>query len=209
MSVNLGLGPKLAFEVERNRRIGTSPTMPALHRYTGVLYDALDTLTLPHAAFSCASADLVIHSALFGLLRATDPIPAYRLSHDSKLPGLRLATLWSASISQELDAVDGLVVDMRSEAYMKLGPLPPAQHRAVLRVVTDAGNGVRRALNHFNKKGKGEFARAVLDSGIRHADVDSLIDWAATVGIKLERGAHSDLVLVVDEVVSPRSRDIS
>ena len=40
----LKLGPKQAAEVDRNRAIRRSPTMPALERYTGVLYDALDAL---------------------------------------------------------------------------------------------------------------------------------------------------------------------
>ena len=38
----LALGQSLRFEVDRNRAVRTSPTMPAIDRYTGVLYDALD-----------------------------------------------------------------------------------------------------------------------------------------------------------------------
>ena len=64
-----------------------SPTLPAISRYTGVLYDALDVGSLRGAAATCAYARLAIGSALFGLLRAGDHIPAYRLSASSKLPG--------------------------------------------------------------------------------------------------------------------------
>ncbi|MBW8871554.1 MAG: peroxide stress protein YaaA, partial [Leifsonia sp.] len=42
----LKLGPTQAGEVERNRAILTAPTMRALERYTGVLYDALDAESL-------------------------------------------------------------------------------------------------------------------------------------------------------------------
>lgn len=204
MSSALGLGPQLAAEVERNRSLGSSPTMPALSRYTGVLFDALDVETLDEAARALASTTVVLHSALFGLLRADDCIPAYRLSHDSKLPDVRLKPLWSGPVARELDAIEGLVVDMRSEAYAALGPLPPGPDRVFLRVVTVAGDGTRRALNHFNKRGKGEFARAVLESGIRHPDVGSLLEWAASTGIRLESGRPGELMLVVDEVVAGR-----
>ena len=37
----LGLSEKLRGEVEANQALLSAPTMPALHRYTGVLYDCL------------------------------------------------------------------------------------------------------------------------------------------------------------------------
>ena len=178
--------------------------MPALSRYTGVLFDAFDVATLNEAARALASTTVVLHSALFGLLRANDYIPAYRLSHNSKLPEVSLKPLWSGPIARELDAIEGLVVDMRSEGYAALGPLPPGPDRVFLRVFTDAGDGSKRALNHFNKRGKGEFARAVLESGIQHPDVESLLGWAVSTGIRLESGRAGELMLVVGEVVAGR-----
>jgi hypothetical protein len=59
------------------------------------------------------------------------------------------------------------------------------------------GEGRRRALNHFNKKGKGEFVRLVLEAGIVHADVTSLLSWAVDAGVRLERGAPGELDLIV------------
>lgn len=41
-TVALGLGPTQADEIERNAKLWVSPTRPALARYTGVLFDALD-----------------------------------------------------------------------------------------------------------------------------------------------------------------------
>jgi cytoplasmic iron level regulating protein YaaA (DUF328/UPF0246 family) len=46
----LGLSPKQDAEIARNAALWTAPTMPALHRYTGVLYDALDVRSLRGAA---------------------------------------------------------------------------------------------------------------------------------------------------------------
>src|SRR6187455_2479350 len=85
----LKLGPRQSAEVERNRRLHDAPSMPAIDRYTGVLFDALDARTLSAEARSYAADTVMVHSALFGLIGALDPIPAYRLSHDSRIPGIR------------------------------------------------------------------------------------------------------------------------
>ncbi len=197
MAAALHLGPALHFEVARNRAVGSSPTLPALDRYTGVLYDALDAQSLSADARSFADRHLLIHSALFGLLRAGDPIPAYRLSHDGRLPELRLKRVWAEPVAAILGASDELVLDLRSEAFVGLGPSAGAPHSFYLRVVSEGVDGVRRALNHFNKKGKGELVRAILMAGIDHQDVDSLLSWARASGIRLSRGAGGELELVV------------
>src|SRR5690348_2210870 len=44
--VALKLGPTQAPEAERNRRVRRSPVLPAIDRYDGVLYDALDATSL-------------------------------------------------------------------------------------------------------------------------------------------------------------------
>ncbi len=191
----LKLGPTQLFEVDRNRALRHSPVMAAMDRYTGVLYEALDAPTLPAAARGFAQAHLVIHSAIFGLMRATDPIPAYRLSHDPRVPAHPLGRTWRAGLTGELAQLSGLILDLRSESYVVLGPAP--DHALFLRVVTEAGDGTRRALNHFNKKGKGEFVRALLLAGIDHPDADSLLRWAKAAGIRLERGTEGDVELVV------------
>ena len=72
----------------RNAELWTSPTMPALRRYTGVLYDALDVKSFTKAGLEKAHRRLAVTSSLFGVVSATDPIPAYRLSGGNSLPAL-------------------------------------------------------------------------------------------------------------------------
>ncbi|MEO6532391.1 MAG: peroxide stress protein YaaA [Pseudolysinimonas sp.] len=193
----LRLGPTQARELERNRQIESGPTMAAIERFDGVLYEGLDVSTLPWEARAFAHVHLVIASALFGLVGPDDPIPAYRLSPDSRLPGTPLKALWAGPVSAVLAAEPGMLLDLRSEAYAALGPAPVRAESWYLRVVSEGDDGRRRALNHFNKKGKGEFARAVLLAGIDHPDAVSLIAWAAEAGIRLEPGDVGELVLVL------------
>lgn len=193
----LKIGPALAFELDRNAEVDRSPVMPAMDRYTGVLYDGLGASTLSEDARAHLAEHVAIGSALFGLVGAGDPIPAYRLSHNSALPALRLKAHWRKAVSAEIAAHNGLVLDLRSESYVGLGPTPVAPHVAYLRVVSESADGVKRALNHFNKKGKGEFVRALAESGEVPDSIDALLAWASSRGIRLERGAEGQLELTV------------
>lgn len=197
MADALKLGPNQRHELVRNRLVRSSPTMPAMDRYTGVLYDALDAPTLPAPARQFAADHLVVHSALFGLIGAGDPIPAYRLSHDSRLPSLSLRKAWREPIGRLLGDVDGLILDLRSEAYSALGPIPARKGAYYLRVVAAGSDGLKRALNHFNKKGKGEFVRALMLAGVDHPDAESLMRWASDAGFALSPGDPGELQLEV------------
>lgn len=195
-AVALKLGPTQLGEVARNRRLRRAPVLPSIDRYDGVLYDALDAPALDDGARAFAHERLAIASALFGLTRALDPIPAYRLSADSRLPGLRMKTHWTPEVSTAIASRAGLILDLRSEAYAALGPIPARSDAVFVRVVTEEG-GRRRVLNHFNKAGKGALTRRLLLARIDHPDVSSLLAWADAEGIRLAPGAAGELELVV------------
>ena len=197
--VALKLGPKQHAEVDRNRLITASPTMPAIDRYTGVLYDALGADSLSAAERTFANAHVAIHSALLGPVAALDLIPAYRLSFDSRLPTLSLKKHWSARVSEELSKHGGLILDLRSEGYAGLGAAPDRTNSLYVRVVTRDENGQKRALNHFNKQAKGLFVRAIVSSGVVLDDTVSLLDWAASEGYELSIVA-GELEIVVPAV---------
>ncbi|MEO8906503.1 MAG: peroxide stress protein YaaA [Microbacteriaceae bacterium] len=187
--VALALGPTQHGEVAHNRVVSRSRTMPAVDRYTGVLFDALDPQTLSSDARAYLGRNVVLHSALLGPVGALDPIPAYRMSHGSRLPGIRLRAHWAAPVAAVLAAETGLILDARSEAYAELGHAPQRGSAFFLRVVTADGTGKRRALNHFNKHAKGALVRALAQSGVEFESVDALVAEAAQHGFRLERGS--------------------
>lgn len=187
-----------AVEVPRNRVVDRSATLPAIRRYTGVLYDALDVDTWSEGMIARARAHILIQSALLGLVRATDPIPAYRLSAGSRVPGLSpLTTHWRARGAAVLAKHRGPILDLRSESYAALSPLPERADALFVRVVARGEDGVTRALNHFNKKGKGLFVRALLAAGDLPDTIDGLTRRATECGWSLSTGAPGELDLVV------------
>jgi len=189
----LKLGPKLAFEVERNRSLLTGPTLAAIDRYTGVLFDGLSAATLSASGRGEVLSNVFIQSALWGPIAAGDAIPAYRLSHNSRLPGRKrsLTATWVDACRDLSGMWHGFVLDARSEGYADLMPIPATANAFFLRVATRDSAGATRALNHFNKKAKGEFVRALADSGslAKIESVEELCAWGAGNGWQLEAGA--------------------
>lgn len=185
----LGISVRQDDELARNRGLLTAPTAPAGEVYTGVLYDALDLANLSAPARRRAASDIAIASALFGLLRVTDRIPAYRLSADTTLLGVgRLAGAWREIVTDTLHAAagKGVVLDLRSSAYVALGPVPPAlaERTAVARVLQEKGSK-RTIVSHHNKATKGRIVRGLLGEP-KPRTVEDLAGALGAAGYRVE-----------------------
>jgi len=184
----LGLGPKQRDLVDLNAGLRKAPTAPAIEIYTGVLYDALGFTSLLAAPKKRANSRVAIASALFGLLRPNDPIPAYRLSGDTTLPPLgTLASVWKEAIQRELSATRGPIIDLRSGAYISLGPIPEdAADRAFVGRVLLEKDGKRSVVSHFNKATKGRLTRAVLEKSKIPTSIDDVPEFFTSLGFRSE-----------------------
>ncbi|RDI48895.1 peroxide stress protein YaaA [Nocardia mexicana] len=192
----LGLGKGAEPEIARNATLRSSPTRPALERYTGVLYDALDAGSFTKAQREKAYHRLAIGSALFGVVRAGDPIPAYRLSGGSKLPGMpTLSSLWKPVLAPALQAETAgrLVVDLRSGTYQQLGRIPGAVTATVL---TERPDGSRTVVSHFNKHHKGLLARALVCGRAEPSDIRGLARVAEKAGLRVEIASSAELLIL-------------
>ncbi|WP_445165345.1 peroxide stress protein YaaA [Mycolicibacterium sp. Dal123E01] len=193
----LGISPAQDAEIERNATLLSSPTLPAINRYTGVLYDALDVESLRGAAAARARDRLAVGSALFGLLRADDQIPAYRLSASSKLLGsATLAARWRPVLEPVLEelAATELVVDLRSGSYAGLGRLPDAVRVDVL---AEHPDGRRSVVTHFNKAHKGRLARTLATTRSEPSDAAAVAAVARRAGMQIERAGNELTVIVL------------
>jgi hypothetical protein len=191
----LGLSPKQDDEIARNADLWTSPTMPSVLRYTGVLYDALDVRSMTRAQRARAGRRLAVGSALFGLVAADDAIPAYRLSAGSQLPGLpTLRSAWKPVLSPVLGAVDDLVVDLRSGSYAALAPVEGA---VTVEVLSERPDGSRSVVSHFNKAHKGRLARLLATTTAEPGDVVGLRRLLRRARLHVEHDGRTRLTLVV------------
>lgn len=177
----LMVGPRAAVDVERNTRIHELPTAPAWLVYAGPLYAALDPATLSPAARRRAVTRLVILSSLWGALRPTDPIPAYRLDICSHLRGLEgLEPLWRAALPDvlaEAAGERGPVIDVRSSSYRAMGmPAVSRERMLTVRVLDEAGRGAAGATA---KRVRGEAVRRLLEAGGEPGRPEDVVDVLA------------------------------
>ena len=195
----LKLSERQRGDIAANAALRTAPTLPAADRYTGVLYDALDAGSLDGSARRWLGAHVLIHAAAFGPVGALDPLPAYRLAAGTSLPGLPpLRRVWADAVGAALRATHArFVLDLRSEAYTALGPVPVDLPQAYVRVVSEGPDGATRALNHFNKHAKGALVRALAQSRPRVGSAAGLRRWADAHGWQLRVGGPGELDLVV------------
>jgi cytoplasmic iron level regulating protein YaaA (DUF328/UPF0246 family) len=195
----LKLGARQRGEVAVNAALRSSPTMPAIDRYTGVLFDALDAPSLDARARRWLGEHVLIHSAPFGPIGALDPIPGYRLGAGASLPGLApLRRHWAEPVTSALgDAGAPFILDLRSEAYVALGPVPQGSASAYVRVVTAGEDGEVRALNHFNKHAKGALVRRLSQECPRIASRGAFLRWAEGAGLAVGVAANGELRLAV------------
>src|SRR5699024_7110480 len=109
--------------------------------------------SLSAAARRRATARVAITSALFGILRPGDRIPAYRLSGDTSLPGVgAVASVWRKHLGDAVtDAVGGgLLVDLRSGTYGAFWRTELPERTATVRVLHEV-DGKLKVVSHFNK----------------------------------------------------------
>ena len=167
--VRLGVGASLAAEVEANRTLPQGRTLPVGKVFTGVLFDALNLPGLEPAARRRAARQLVVFSALWGVLRPGDRIPPYRLPVGADLDGVGpLAGWWRPRLSSLMadEAGHGLVVDCRSAGYAAMWhPQGEAAGRWVaVRVLRDVA-GRRSVVSHLAKLTRGRLVRHLLATG--------------------------------------------
>lgn len=180
----LGIGPGLLGELERNATLRSAPAAPAAEVYTGVLFQHLDLASLAPEARTRAAERLLIASALWGVVRLEDRIPAYRLSMGAdlaRMPGL--ASWWRPALTRALPS-GGLVVDCRSSSYA--AAWRPAEGTVVeVRAFTADG----KVVSHMAKATRGDVARLLVEAPDAPTDAEGVAALVEAAGLQVALGA--------------------
>jgi uncharacterized protein len=181
-------GAALAAATAANRGIATAPTLPAIERYTGVLYDALDQASLPAASRRRLDTCVVILSGLWGLVTPTDPIPDYKLKMGASLASLgKLSTWWRPALGARLsERAEGRTVwnllPVEHDVAFSAAGLPQCSVSFL-----EPGPGGRLvAVAHWNKLLKGALVRHLLSHPA--TTPGALAEWEHPLGFRLDPG---------------------
>jgi hypothetical protein len=162
-------------------------TMPALDRFTGVLFTSLDVASMSAAQRGRAARSTLVFSGAFGALTGDEPVPLHRVPASATLPRIGgLASYWrkvlAVSLAPRIDN-EQLVVDLRSSDYAAMWQPEPSQTGQVVtvRVLEDRG-GRLQAVSWSSKHGKGLLARELLRTDSGRRPVRAIDDVAAAAG---------------------------
>jgi cytoplasmic iron level regulating protein YaaA (DUF328/UPF0246 family) len=189
-------GDALAAATAANLEVLTAATLPAIERYTGVLYEALDAASLSASHRRRLDAQVRIFSGAWGLVGPADPIPDYKLKMGAAVAPLgKLSTWWRPSITAAL---------AEPVADRTVWNLLPNEHAAAWALALDGSAGSPASLisvrfldavhrggrtelvtvNHWNKLLKGALVRHVLASQL--ADREGLVEFDHPLGYRFE-----------------------
>ena len=147
-------GKNLQKAIKINSKILNSKTLPAIKRYSGVVFNAIDYETLKNKKLF--DRRVLIMSAMFGLVKPQDKIPDYKLN----IGKLNSDKLWREELKDSLK--DHFVIDL----------LPKAHKKAI---TYDKGisidfiiekDGKRKPAGHDGKFIKGRFVRWLIENEI-------------------------------------------
>lgn len=179
---------KLLKALGRTHPARTAPTLPAIDRYTGVLYRELDAATLPAPARRRLQRSVLTVSGLWGLVAPTDPIPDYRLKMSGRVDPLgKLSTWWRPQITAALAplAKGATVWDLLPIEHAAAISWPDlAPHQRITVRFEDADG---RTISHWNKLLKGSLVRWLATTGA--SGIDALEGFEHPQGYRYEPSA--------------------
>lgn len=187
-----------------NAEVLDSPTTPALHRYTGTVYEGFAVSSLGADEQRLAARSIWIFSGLFGVVRGDEPVPAYRVPAKAVLPGLGVAsTFWRPVLADVLQLVlrRGLIVDLRSTDYAAMWrpPAPMTDRVVAVRVLSPLPRGGHAVISYNSKHAKGRLAAALIRRAAGGAPVRTADDvaraWIDCGGIDCIAGRSGGLDL--------------
>ena len=161
-------GQRVAEATAANLVAHKAATLPAIERYTGVLYDALDYSSLPAGLRKRVDKQVVIFSGLWGAVRPGDLIPDYKLKMGAKLSGFGPpARFWKPLLTAALAGpAAGCVWDLLPNEHSAAWDASVARSRIRVRFVDDVEKDGERKLvtvAHWNKLLKGALVRYVVE----------------------------------------------
>ena len=163
-----------------NADVLNSPTLTAIERYTGVMYDSIDYQSLDEAAKRVFGESTLIMSGLFGMVSPYDLIPAYKLKMGAKIRlNKACSAIWKPLITKTLKtaAENGVIWDLLPNEHS--AAWDPSKISCDVRFTVkflEAGrDGRLKTVSHWSKALKGALVRHLVANPERAGSADSAL----------------------------------
>lgn len=146
---------RFAQAIELNKSIQTSPTLKAIHRYSGVMYNAIWYDFMENDSQKYFDTHFAILSGMYGIVAPQDLIANYKLPIETK----GLYNYWKEQITQKLNESDvDYIVDLLPGSYLKMIDLKTI-NKKIIRINFLKTDGKKIA--HGVKKIKGQWIQDI------------------------------------------------
>jgi len=141
------------------------PILKAIKRYTGVAFDYLDYNSLDKNSQNHIDNNLLIFSNLFGVLKANDLIPNYKLKQGESIGDIKSDKFYKNNITKILDNYlqNEDILDLRAKYYEKF--YKPTKNYTTLKFIK---NG--KVVSHWAKAYRGKITREIALNSINSID---------------------------------------
>jgi uncharacterized protein len=154
-----GVKDKKLQEVKKiNSRIRGSKTLPAIERYSGVVYNGIDYPSIINK--DLFNQRVYILSGLFGLINCKKLIPNYKF----KINFFDASKLWSEKIKEFLK--DYYVIDLLPLVHRKA----VSYEEGIFVEFVVVMDGERKSAGHEGKLVKGKFVRWLIEKNVESVD---------------------------------------
>lgn len=139
-----------------------SPIMKAIQRYEGVAYDYLNYNSLEVSAQKYIDENTLIFSNIFGVIKADDFIPDYKLKQGESFENLKIDKFYSDNFSQTLDnyLLDEDILDLRAGFYEKFYTIKKPY--LTMKFIKEG-----KVVSHFAKAYRGEILKLLALKNIK------------------------------------------
>lgn len=141
---------------EYTKDILKEPTLKAIKRYSGVSFDYLNYNSLKPKSQKYLDNNLIIFSNLFGILKADDLIPNYKLKQAEALKNIKINEFYKESIKEILDKYleNQDILDLRASYYNKFY-IPKSKYLTLKFIKND------KVVSHWAKAYRGKVLREI------------------------------------------------
>ncbi len=156
-------GTKKIEVIEKYKQdIFKSPIMKAIQRYEGVAYDYLNYNSLEVSAQKYIDENTLIFSNIFGVIKADDFIPDYKLKQGESFENLKIDKFYSDNFSQTLDnyLLDEDILDLRAGFYEKFYTIKKPY--LTMKFIKEG-----KVVSHFAKAYRGEILKLLALKNIK------------------------------------------